>query len=116
MCGFSGAVWTDPMNALTEQSVHTMMSAGNGSPCDRTGKFVLIADRRAKNSGGNRHRLPLHFGGDQRPVGRIEFASFAMPEMPGHRTLVLMPPRSGDVADFHIDTRPAAQFVAGARF
>jgi hypothetical protein len=38
------------------------------------------------------NRLPLPLRSDQRPVSRIEFASFALLAMPGHRTLVLTPP------------------------
>jgi hypothetical protein len=44
-----------------------------------TVEFVLIADRAMGNSGGSRGRLPLPCAGDQRPIGRMDFASFAMP-------------------------------------
>jgi hypothetical protein len=59
---------------------------------DRTGEIVLIADRPVDNRGGTRSRLRLPFRSDQRPFGRIEFASFALLAMPGQRTLVLTPP------------------------
>jgi hypothetical protein len=53
------------------------------------------------NSGGNRGRLPLPYGGDQRPIGRMDFASFAMPTMPRHRSGPgATANRPGDVADF----------------
>jgi hypothetical protein len=51
-----------------------------------TVEFVLIADRAMGNSGGSRGRLPLPCAGDQRPIGRMDFASFAMPAMPRHRS------------------------------
>jgi hypothetical protein len=46
----------------------------------REANFILITDRPGNNWGGRRNRLPLQFSRDQRPVGRIEFASFAMLE------------------------------------
>ena len=57
---------------------------GHAPQGDRTGEFLLIADRPVDVSDGNRRRLPLQFGSDQRPAGRIEFASFAMLAMPVH--------------------------------
>jgi hypothetical protein len=43
---------------------------------NRPGEFILFTVRPADDSCGNRRRLPLQFGGDQRPVGRIDFANF----------------------------------------
>jgi hypothetical protein len=90
---------------------------GHATQGDRTGEFVHVTDRPADNSGGSRSRLPLPFGGDQRPVGRMEFASFAMLDLPGHRSgPSAYATRLGLVADFHLDTPTGAQFVAGTHF
>jgi hypothetical protein len=59
---------------------------------DRTDEFILIADRSLDNRCGTRNRLPLPFGSDPRPVGRNEFASFALLAMPGQRSHVLTLP------------------------
>jgi len=52
---------------------------GHASPAEPTGEFVLLATRPANNQHRNDSRLKLHFAGDERPVGRIEFAGFTMP-------------------------------------
>jgi hypothetical protein len=68
---------------------------------DWTGEFLFIADRPVDNSRGDRSRLPLQFGGDQRSIGRMEFANFAMLPMPGHRLKHRAhATRLGEVADF----------------
>ena len=76
-------------------------TAGTCGAGDRTGEFVLIADRSVDKSGGNPSRLPLKFGGDQRSTGRMEFANFAMLAMPGHRSGPgAYANRPGEVANF----------------
>jgi hypothetical protein len=80
---------------------------------DRTGEFVLIADRPMHNSDGSRSSLPREFGGDQRPVGHIEFASFEMLAMAGHRSGPgAYATRPGEVADFRVGAPSGAQFGA----
>jgi hypothetical protein len=85
-------------NAQTLGSPRPQESALRG---DRTVEFVLIVDCPMGNSGGSRGRLPLQFGDDQRLVGHMGFASFAMLAMPGQRSgpdAIATRPR--DVADF----------------
>jgi hypothetical protein len=60
---------------------------------NRTCEFVLLVDRPVDYSARSRSRLPLQFGGDQRPFGRMDFASFAMLAMPGHRSGAVLAPR-----------------------
>ena len=83
---------------------------------DRTGE-LRIADLPVDNPGGRRSRFPLAFGVDQRSIGRIDFASFAMLDLPWQR---LCPgayaPRLGEVADFRIGAPPGAEFGARNSF
>ena len=105
------------MTGLTAGLTAGTRPQGHAPQGDRTGEFVLIADRPVDNSAGNRNRLPLPFGGDQRPVGRIEFASFAMLAMPRHRSGPgAYATRPGEVADFRVGAPPGAQFVARSYF
>ena len=60
--------------------------AGNAPQGDLTGEFLVIADRPVDNAYRSRSRLALPFRSDQRLVGRMEFAGFAMLTMPGHRS------------------------------
>jgi len=69
-------------------------------------------------SGGSRSRLPLQCGRDQRPVGRIEFASLAPPPVPGHHAGPgAYANRLGKVADFRVGARLQARvFSHGVTF
>jgi hypothetical protein len=92
-------------------------TAGKCNAGDRACELLLIADRPVDISGGNCNRLPLRFGNDRAPVGRIEFASFAMLAMRGHRSDTgAYATRPGEVADLRVCAPPGAQFVARTRF
>jgi hypothetical protein len=62
--------------AIADEWLPDLRPQGHASQGNRPGEFILFAVRPADNSCGNCSRLPLQFGGDQRPVGRIDFAKF----------------------------------------
>jgi hypothetical protein len=84
--GLAHGAWPPLRPALAQSVANSARPEGRTPQGPRTGKFVLIADCPVDNSGGNHNRLPLPMGSDQRPVGRIEFASFAMLATPWRRS------------------------------